>query len=158
MYRWLYCPLDTTWSVLTQAKWKGHDCCLLQELLRAQNFSTASIKVLAWHTVVDQWGKIQTKGDPETVHSEWAQQNVNEKHRDALYVRVCSSEYLIFDPWQSHISLNLWLMNFKNNAGWQAWDKQFVGYSQVQVYIHVTLLAHLVLVLALFPLFFLFCP
>jgi hypothetical protein len=38
-----------------------------------------------------------TGGDLETVHGEWAQQNVNEKHRDALYARVCSSEYLIFD-------------------------------------------------------------
>ena len=48
--------------------------------------------------VVDQWGKIWIKGDPEVVHSEWAQRDVNEKHRDASYARVRSSKYLIFDP------------------------------------------------------------
>lgn len=47
--------------------------------------------------VVHWWGKIRIKGDPETVHSEWAQRNVNEKHRDASYARVCWSEYLMFD-------------------------------------------------------------
>ena len=39
--------------------------------------------------IVHWWGKIWIKGDPETVHSKWAQQNVNEKHRDASYARVC---------------------------------------------------------------------
>ena len=39
--------------------------------------------------VVHWWGKIQIKGDPEMIHSEWAQWNLNEKHRDALYARVC---------------------------------------------------------------------
>jgi len=38
--------------------------------------------------IVHRWGKIWMKGDPETVHSEWAQRNVNEKHRDASYARV----------------------------------------------------------------------
>jgi hypothetical protein len=31
---------------------------------------------------------------------------------------------------------------FKNNAGQQVWDKRFVGYGQVQSYIHVILPAH----------------
>ena len=31
---------------------------------------------------------------------------------------------------------------FENDAGRQAWDKQFVGYGQVQAYIHMTLLAN----------------
>ena len=39
--------------------------------------------------VVHRWGKIRIKGDPEMIHSEWAQQNLNEKHRDASYARVC---------------------------------------------------------------------
>ena len=41
------------------------------------------------------WGKIRIKGDPETVHSAWAQWNVNERHRDALFARVCWLECLI---------------------------------------------------------------
>ena len=31
--------------------------------------------------MADRWGKIRIKGDPETVHSAWAQRNVNERHR-----------------------------------------------------------------------------
>ena len=31
--------------------------------------------------VVHWWGKIRIKGDSETVYSEWAQRNLNEKHR-----------------------------------------------------------------------------
>jgi len=38
--------------------------------------------------VIHWWGKIRIKGDPETVHSEWAQWNLNKKHRDASYARV----------------------------------------------------------------------
>ena len=45
--------------------------------------------------MADRWGKIRIKGDPETVHSAWAQRNVNERHRDASFARVRRSECLI---------------------------------------------------------------
>ena len=35
--------------------------------------------------MADRWGKIRIKGEPETVHGAWAQRNVNERHRDALF-------------------------------------------------------------------------
>jgi len=40
------------------------------------------------------------------------------------------------------IKFELVIDEFENDAGWQAWDKHFVGYGQIQAYINMTLPAN----------------
>ena len=73
---------------------------------------------------VKRWGKMHFKGDAECIRSCWAHEAVKEMYHDASFAR-----------------LELVIDEYEDDPGWPTWDKQIVCYGQVQLYIHVTLLA-----------------
>jgi len=72
---------------------------------------------------VEWWGKICIQGNMECVQSCWVHGSVGEMYRDASWAR-----------------LELVVDEYKDNPGQPPWDLQIVCYSQVQSYIHITLL------------------